>query len=224
MKVGYAVLYEDGELIISKNHTLLQKKIEKDYGIFEDTNVPWICNCKKIKIVQIFNQVKSNCMNSWFFHCSNLTTLMNFQNLNVSDCKDFSNLFYNCLSLRDILSLQYLDVSNGQNFQNMFYNCKSLIDISHLSNWDVFNGLDFSWMFNYCELLTNISVLSNWNVLNGKDFCSMFKDCVNLKEIHLTNTLKNLNWEMFDGCNPNLKIHWKEKIYTYEDLLEYQEF
>ena len=29
MKVGYAVLYEDGELVISKNHTLLQKKIKK---------------------------------------------------------------------------------------------------------------------------------------------------------------------------------------------------
>ena len=32
MKVGYAVLYEDGELVISKNHTLLRKIIIKDYG------------------------------------------------------------------------------------------------------------------------------------------------------------------------------------------------
>ena len=27
MKVGYAILYEDGELVISKNHQLLNKKI-----------------------------------------------------------------------------------------------------------------------------------------------------------------------------------------------------
>ena len=32
MKVGYAVLYDDGTLVISKNYTLLQKKIIKDYG------------------------------------------------------------------------------------------------------------------------------------------------------------------------------------------------
>ena len=50
MKVGYAVLYEDGELVISKNHTLLQKKIIKDYGEFEDTNVSWINETNKIKI------------------------------------------------------------------------------------------------------------------------------------------------------------------------------
>ena len=31
MKVGYAVLYEDGELVISKNHTILPKPIFKDY-------------------------------------------------------------------------------------------------------------------------------------------------------------------------------------------------
>ena len=28
---------------------------------------------------------------------------------------------------------------------------------------------------------------------------------------------------MFDGCNPKLKIYWKDKIYTYEDLIEYKE-
>ena len=33
MKVGYAVLYTGGILIISKNHTILQKKIIKDYVI-----------------------------------------------------------------------------------------------------------------------------------------------------------------------------------------------
>jgi len=29
---------------------------------------------------------------------------------------------------------------------------------------------------------------------------------------------------MFDGCNENLKIHWKNKIYTYEDVIEYKKF
>ena len=40
MKVGYAVLYDNGELVISKSHTILSKKVYKDYGAFEDISVP----------------------------------------------------------------------------------------------------------------------------------------------------------------------------------------
>ena len=40
MKIGYAILYANGELVISKNHTILSKKIYKDYGAFEDISVP----------------------------------------------------------------------------------------------------------------------------------------------------------------------------------------
>ena len=29
---------------------------------------------------------------------------------------------------------------------------------------------------------------------------------------------------MFEYCNPKLKIHWKDKIYTYDDLIEYGTF
>jgi len=45
-----------------------------------------------------------------------------------------------------------------------------------------------------------------------------------LKEIYLPNTLKQINKNMFCGCNSNLKIHWKENIYTYQDLCTYYEF
>ena len=41
MKVGYVVLYQDGELVFSKDHTILSKPVEMDYGEFEDINVPW---------------------------------------------------------------------------------------------------------------------------------------------------------------------------------------
>ena len=55
MKVGYAALYDDGELVISKNHTLLQKKRIKDYGKFEDIKVPWTNELEQIKKVQILD-------------------------------------------------------------------------------------------------------------------------------------------------------------------------
>jgi len=80
------------------------------------------------------------------------------------------------------------------------------------------------WMFKHCKSLKNILVLQNWNMYNGENFNWIFSYCINLKEIYLSDTLKCLNYLMFEGCDFNLKIHWKNKIYTYEDFIEYQEF
>ena len=197
MKVGYVVLYEDGTLVISKKHTILQKPIYKDYGEFDDDNVPWEREYNKIKTVQIMDQVKSNCMKNWFENCINLTTLIDFQNLDVSDCEDFSYLFFNCKLLTNISSLKDLDVSNGKNFDSMFFACQSL---------------------------TDISVLGNWQMFNGKNLITMFGNCINLRKIQLPNTLKSLNYQIFTGCSSMLQILWKDKIYIYEDLKEYREF
>ena len=156
MKVGYAILYEDGTLTISKEHTILQKPIYKDYDEFDDTDIPWKNDHTEIKIVRIIGQVKSNDMSAWFEDCYNLTTLY-----------------------------------------NMFRDCYSLIDDP---------------------------ILNTWNVSNVKYFNGMFHYCYSLKKIHLPNTLESLNYQMFMGCNPMLQIHWKDKIYIYDDLKEYQEF
>ena len=195
MKVGYAILYEDGELVISKNHTLLQKRIIKDYGEFEDTDVPWKNEIEKIEKVQILDQVKSNCMKAWFIDCLNLTTLINFKDLDTSDCTDFSE---------------------------MFYNCQSLQELNELQNWNVSNGTDFTYMFAYCESLQDLNELQTWDISNGTEFLDMFYNCKSLAEISLSDTLNILTIEMFELCNPKLKIHWKNHIYTYADLLEYQ--
>ena len=248
MKVGYATLYDDGELVISKNHTLLKRKIIKDYGEFEDTNVPWKKEVSKIKKVQILDQVKPNCMNAWFEYCLNLKTLIDFEHLDVSNSTDFSSMFYNCTSLQninglenwnvsngiyfssmfksctslqDIKALKDWNVSNGTDFPSMFYNCESLQDLNRLQNWDVSNGTDFSYMFYHCESLQNINGLENWNVSNGIYFPNMFAFCKSLQEIYITNTLDILTKEMFYDCNSNLKIHWKKHDYTYADLIEY---
>ena len=50
----------------------------------------------------------------------------------------------------------------------------------------------------------------------------MFFKCESLQNILVSNTLSILNKDMFYKCNPTLKIHWKNHIYTYEDLLEYE--
>ena len=147
MKVGYAILYTDGELVISKKHTVLKRKVIKDYGEFEDINVPWKKESSKIKKVQILNQVKSNCMKNWFSDCINLTTIIDFQNLDVSDCTDFSFMFYSCKSLQNLNGLQSWNVSNSTDFSNMFIFCYALQNINALQNWNVSNGTNFLCMF-----------------------------------------------------------------------------
>ena len=222
MKVGYAVLYEDGELVISKNHTLLQKNIIKDYGEFEDTNVSWKKESSQIKKVQILDQINANCMKAWFENCINLTTLIDFKNLDVSDCTDFSRMFASCKSLQNLNGLQTWNVLNGTNFNSMFAFCDALQNINALHNWNVFNGTDFSYMFFNCESLQDLNELENWNVFNGTDFSRMFRNCDSLQNILVSNTLSILNKYMFYNCNSKLKIHWNNHIYTYEDLLEYE--
>lgn len=226
MKVGYGVLYEDGELVISKEHTILPKPIYKDFTEFEDTYIPWRCESyyEKIKSVRILNKVKPFTVYGWFYHCKNLTTLIDFQNLDVSDCEDFSCLFKYCKLLIDISSLSNWNLSNGKDFSCMFAYCKSLTDISSLQNWDVSNGRTFSRIFFGCKGLIVSTALENWNMEHAENINGMFFSCFNLKEIHLSDTLQFLNRKMFINCNKNLRIHWKDKIYIYSDLMEYQEF
>ena len=107
-------------------------------------------------------------MKEWFDDCTNLTSLIDFKNLDVSDCEDFS------------------------------------------------------WMFTSCTSLQDISALESWNVSNGKYFSSMFRYCTSLQNISLPNSLRCLDENMFKDCNPNLKIRWKQYLYTYADLLEYK--
>ena len=197
VKVGYAILYKDGTLTISKKHTILQTPIYIDFGEFDYNKIPWYHEREFIKNVQIIDPMKVTCLVYWFYHCINLTTLIDFQNLDVSDCEEFSYLFCGCQSLKNILSLK---------------------------NWNVSNGKEFSFMFCGCKSLINVSALQNWNMFNGETFYYLFCDCFNLKEIHLPNRLNFLTFTMFDGCNENLKIHWKNKIYTYKDVIEYKKF
>ena len=170
MKVGYAVLYTDGTLVISKNHTILLKKIEINYGKFDDTNIPWKDELEKIEKVQILDQVKVNCMKKWFGNCINLKTLINFKDLDVSYCTDFSYVFFNCKSLQTLNELQIWNVSSGTNFSYMFFDCQSLKNLNGLVNWNVSHGIDFSYMFSYCTSFQDLNELQNWNISNGIDF------------------------------------------------------
>ena len=66
--------------------------------------------------------------------------------------------------------------------------------------------------------------LGDWDFSNGESFDYIFSNCKNLKDIYLSDTFPQLTEDMFQDCNPKLKIHWKDNIYTYQDLIEYSIF
>lgn len=50
-----------------------------------------------------------------------------------------------------------------------------------------------------------------------------FQDCTSLKEIIIPDTIEELREGQFMGCFNLKKIHWRGKIYSYDDLLAYGE-
>ena len=159
MIIGYAALYNNGKLVISKNPISLNLPIRIDFGKFDENNVPWKNNYsqKFIESVRIFDKISPNSMYKWFDNCYNLKQLIDFDNLDVLNCFDFSYLFNNCFHLTDISGLCTWNVSNGRYFNNMFSYCLKLKDISILNNWNVLNGKNFSNMFDFYELTNNQS-------------------------------------------------------------------
>ena len=89
----------------------------------------------------------------------------------------------------------------------MFYRCKSLQNLNELQTWNISNGIDFSCMFANCKSLQDLNGLQNWNVSNSTKSLDIFYNCQSLQEISLSNTLDILTKDMFEKCNPNLKIH-----------------
>lgn len=57
-------------------------------------------------------------------------TLVNFMNLEYSNCENFGRMFINCTNLRSIIFNPNCTFSNAKDLEQMFYGCTSLTDVS----------------------------------------------------------------------------------------------
>lgn len=126
--------------------------------------------------------------------------VIDFNDIDVSNIKDMSNLFSNLDFIN--IDISSWDVSNVKTMRGMFNNCKHLRSTGDLSGWDVSNVIDMSFMFNNCEHLKNIGDLKDWEI-NGTKMAYAFQDCKQLKTIGPIEHWrpKESNWEIFPLCD-----------------------
>ncbi|MEB8418514.1 BspA family leucine-rich repeat surface protein [Enterococcus casseliflavus] len=82
------------------------------------------------------------------------------------------------------------NVSSVTNMNQVFLNCSKLENLD-LTNWNVSNVTTMNQMFFNCKGLTSIGDTKNWDVSHVNDFRSMFYNCISLKEIRMDNWIVN---------------------------------
>ena len=151
-----------------------------------------------------------------FGFLSNCRTI-DLTNLDTSESTDLQSMFYNCRSLNTIVGLSNLNVSNATNLSLMFYWCKSLSELD-LSSWDMSRVTKFNsatvrqssayqyvqGIFESCSNLTTIKFPTSLNIARIDSLERMFFDCRNLESLDLsifdTRNFTEMK-SMFYGCD-----------------------
>ena len=137
-------------------------------------------------------------MRYMFSDCNALTSVGDLSGWNLSSVTDMSHMFYNCNALTSIGDLSGWNVSSVTDMSYMFYSCKVLTSVGDLSDWDVSSVTNMRAMFAYCSALTSVGDLSGWNVSSVTDMSSMFRDCYALTSLDLS------GWNVYSVTNMNL--------------------
>ena len=196
----YALLYDDGELVISgteitpdKNRAIFTcSQGSGNFGkvrIYDNSSkkpsLPkWTDDmngrslfAKHVTSVNIMNQIQPRSCYAWFKDFENLTEIKNIENLYTDQCVSMKSMFYSCYSLANI-DLHYFNTSNVTNMFRMFDSCKSLTSLN-LSGFDTSQVRDMYCMFLGCKKLTSLD-LSGWNISNVTDMSHIFESCFSL--------------------------------------------
>ena len=194
----YALLYDDGELVISGTEITPDKNraiftCSQGSGNFGKVNIyynnrvilpKWTNDmnntslfAKHITSVNILNKIQPRSCYGWFKDFENLTEIKNIENLYTDQCVSMKNMFMSCYSLANI-DLHYFNTSQVTNMFRMFESCKSLTSLN-LSGFDTSQVSNMYCMFNDCKNLTSLD-LSGWNISNVTNMSYIFDSCSSL--------------------------------------------
>ena len=102
-------------------------------------------------------------------------------------------------AVKELIDMDYndIDVSNCKDMSYLFIDFKTLRSID-ISQWDMSNVENISFMFEDCESLESINI-TGWDLskLTINDVDGMFAGCSKLKEIIGLDTINNKNIQKF---------------------------
>ena len=214
----YVTLYTDGTLGFSNNAEIIEgKTVSKSYGNIKgksytfnydevnkeydySTVTPWYEDIANVQTAIFTNKIVPTNTAGWFNDCSNMTEIININNLDTRMVTNMVAMFCNCKSLTS-LDLSNFKTSNVTDMSVMFAGCEELTSLD-LSNFNTSNVTNMFGMFAYCASLTSLD-LSNFNTSNVTEMGSMFGSCVGLTSLDLSsfNTSNVTNMSvMFTFC------------------------
>jgi uncharacterized repeat protein (TIGR02543 family) len=188
--VPYAELSADGKTLAFKYGA----KPDGAYNLNTETNEPeWYSVRTNIETVVFESPITPTTCYEWFAGMSNLTSIINIENLHTENVKNMQWMFNACKKLTN-LDLSTFNTENVEDMQRMFEGCTSLKTLN-LSSFNTakasaanvaINAAPFTemhLMFYNCTALTTILVGDDWTFwsadLQGTftDYPEMFTNC-----------------------------------------------
>ena len=155
---------------------------------------------KKTKGGMSVGPLKNNWSSGWYKQRDNITAVV-FDD-SFADCTSITSTaswFYGCSNLTSIDGMDKLNTANVTNMQSMFSGCSGLTSLD-VSKFNTANVTDMSSMFYGCSRLTSLDV-SKFDTDNVTNMYQMFYNCSDLSTIYCKNAWSCENSsEMFYGC------------------------
>ena len=190
--------------VLSENNTVLTFYYDDQMNTRGGMNIAdrgWSQDAASITKVQFdssFADYYPTSTNHWFDECSNLTSVIDIENLKLDRATDISWMFRMCSGLTT-LDVRSWNTANVTEMGGLFYGCTSLtsLDVSSFNTQKVTN---MESMFGECHALTSVDV-SSFNTENVTNMDFMF-GATAISELNLSNfntdKVTNMRW-MFSG-------------------------
>ena len=163
--------------------------------------VHWLNNSNYIEVVQFLDDIAPKNTAFWFYYCSNLSSVIDIENLDTSNTINMEEMFSACTNL-EVLDVSHFDTSNVEYMDYMFSCCSSLTSLD-FSSWDTSNVTNMEGMFDGCENIINLD-LSTFDTSSVESMASMFSYCHHLMTLNIstfdTSQVENMSY-MFTECS-----------------------
>lgn len=158
--------------------------------------------------IKLPNNLKVGSIAGWFKGCSGLSSV-DMSNLDLSECTDMNSTFYFCSSLTSVLVDNTLDTSKVTNMINMLSNCTSLNSFDFLLKFNTSSVTNMKGLVDNTPISDTAlaSVIATWDFSKVQSMEGMLKNCKNITTIDFTgkdlNSVTNIS--LISDSIPNLE-------------------